>query len=105
DPDSRANEPRRRKTALDLELVVSVCGSLLALGAGIFIMAYSFPNQMHSALSYRVICTVFPALLASIGYASHQRWASTKLAAMYMLFCMASIWILPLFPAEPKLGH
>jgi hypothetical protein len=79
-------------------------GAMLALGAGIFIMAYSFPNQMHSALSYRVICTVFPALLASIGCASHQRWASTKLAAMYMLFCMAAIWILPLFPAEPKLG-
>src|SRR5205823_11521150 len=39
-----------------------------------------------------------------IGWASHQRWPSTKLAAMYMLFCMAAMWVLPLFPAEPKLG-
>jgi hypothetical protein len=79
-------------------------GAMLALGAGIFIMAYSFPNQMHSALSYRVVSTTFPFMLAVIGFASHQRWASTKLAAMYMLFFMAAIWILPLFPAEPKLG-
>ena len=79
-------------------------GAMLALGAGIFIMAYSFPNQMHSALSYRVVSTTFPFMLAAIGFASHQRWASTKLAAMYMLFFMAAIWILPLFPAEPKLG-
>src|SRR6185436_11191459 len=63
-------------------------GAMLALGAGIFIMAYSFPNQMHSALSYRVVSTTFPFMLA----------------AMYMLFFMAAIWILPLFPAEPKLG-
>ena len=87
-----------------LDWLFIYAGAMLALGAGIFIMAYSFPNQMHSALSYRVVATAFPLAFAAIGAASHQRWASTKLAAMYMLFFMAAIWILPLFPAEPKLG-
>jgi hypothetical protein len=79
-------------------------GAVLVLGLGIFIVSYSFPNQMHSAMFYRVACTALPFALVGIGSASHQRWASTKVAAIYMLFCMASIWILPLVPAEPKLG-
>jgi hypothetical protein len=87
-----------------LDWLFLYASSMLALGAGIFLMAYSFPNQMHSALSYRVVCTTFPFLLAGFGAASQQRWASTKLAGMYMLFCMAALWILPLFPAEPRLG-
>jgi hypothetical protein len=94
-------EGRLRRT---LDWLFLIASAMLMLGAGIFIMAYTFPNQMHSALSYRVVCTTFPFVLAGIGRASHQRWASTKLAALYILFCIASIWILPLFPAEPKLG-
>jgi hypothetical protein len=79
-------------------------GAVLVLGFGIFIVSYSFPNQMHSAMFYRVACTALPFALVGIGQASQQRWASTKVAAIYMAFCMAAIWILPLFPAEPKLG-
>jgi len=79
-------------------------GAVLVLGFGIFIVSYTFPNQMHSAMFYRVACTALPFALVGIGQASQQRWASTKIAAIYMAFCMAAIWILPLFPAEPKLG-
>ena len=79
-------------------------GSMLLLGLGIFIMSYSFPNEMHSAMFYRVACTAIPFPLVGISRASNQRWASTKVAAIFMLFYLAAIWILPLFPAEPKLG-
>jgi hypothetical protein len=79
-------------------------GSMLVIGLGIFILSYSFPNQMHSAMFYRVACTAIPFPLVGVSLASNQRWASTKIAAIFMLFCMAAIWILPLFPAEPKLG-
>jgi hypothetical protein len=79
-------------------------GSMLILGLGIFIMSYSFPNEMHSAMFYRVACTAIPLPLVGISRASNQRWASTKVAAIFMSFYLATIWILPLFPAEPKLG-
>jgi hypothetical protein len=79
-------------------------GAMLVTGLAIFILSYSFPNQMHSAMFYRAACTAFPFALAGIGQASDQRWASTKMAAIYMAFCMAAVWIMPLFPAEPKLG-
>ena len=79
-------------------------GAMFVLGMGIFIMTYSFPNGMHSAMFYRVACTALPLPLVGLGQASHQRWASTKVAAIFMAFWIATIWILPLFPAEPKLG-
>jgi hypothetical protein len=92
------------KLRWSLNWMFHYAGAMLTLGLGIFIMAYSFPNQMHSALPYRVICMSIPFIFAGLGRASHQRWASTKIAAIYMLFCIAALWILPLFPAEPKLG-
>jgi hypothetical protein len=79
-------------------------GAMLVVGLGIFILSYSFPQQMHSAMFYRVVCTSVPFALVGVGQASRQRWGSTKVAAIYMAFCMAAIWILPLFPAEPKMG-
>jgi hypothetical protein len=79
-------------------------GAMLVLLLAIFILSYSFPQQMHTAMFYRAVCTALPFALVGIGQASQQRWGSTKVAAIYMVFCMAAIWILPLFPAQPKLG-
>jgi hypothetical membrane protein len=94
-------EAARRRT---LNWMFLYAGAMLVIGLGIFILSYSFPNEMHSAMFYRVACTAIPFPLVGISWASNQRWASTKVAAIFMLFCMAAIWILPLFPAEPKLG-
>lgn len=87
-----------------LDWLFLYAGGMLALLVSIFIMSYSFPHQMHSAMSYRAASTAIPFVLVGIGSASRQSWASTKVALVYMLFTTASIWILPLFPAEPKLG-
>jgi hypothetical protein len=59
---------------------------------------------MHSAQFYRVASLVVPAILVGIAKTSHKRWAATSAAAVYTIFLMCMIWILPLFPAEPKLG-
>jgi hypothetical protein len=70
-------------------------GAMLVLLLAIFILSYSFPQQMHTAMFYRAVCTALPFALVGIGQASQQRWGSTKVAAIYMVFCMAAIWILP----------
>ena len=44
------------------------------------------------------------AVLVAIAVASRQRWACTIMAAVYTAFGLAFLWILPLVPAEPKLG-
>jgi hypothetical protein len=97
---NRAQGPLRRK----LEWLFLYASGMLVILISIFIMSYSFPNQMHSAMSYRVAATALPFVLVGIGGASRQRWAATKIALIYTAVTLAFIWILPLFPAEPKLG-
>jgi hypothetical protein len=45
-----------------------------------------------------------PVLLALFWQASRFRWAATTASVIYMLFIVAEILILPLVPAQPKLG-
>src|SRR5207302_136149 len=59
---------------------------------------------MHSGRFYRVVSMVAPALLAGVSRASGRRWASTIVIAFYTAFLLLMLWILPLGPAETKLG-
>jgi hypothetical protein len=59
---------------------------------------------MHSAVFYRVVATVAPLVLAAVARASRYKWAATWVAGVYSLFVLLISWILPLFPAVPKLG-
>jgi hypothetical protein len=43
-------------------------------------------------------------IFAALSWASRSRWAATSMAAVYTVFLIAEILILPLFPAQPKLG-
>jgi hypothetical protein len=67
-------------------------------------MEYISRSDQHSALFYIVVSIGTPAALIAIGVASQQRWALTIMAGVYSVFALAFLWILPLFPAEPKLG-
>ena len=42
--------------------------------------------------------------MAAIGSVSTSRWACTIVAALYTVYFISFIWILPRFAAEPKLG-
>src|SRR5579864_3125588 len=61
-------------------------------------------SQQHGGQFYRVIAMVVPLVLAGVAKASGRRWAATTVAGVYSLFILAMSWILPLFPATPKLG-
>jgi hypothetical protein len=76
----------------------TVCESLLLK------LEYISRSQMHGALFYIVVAIGTPAILVALAVASQQRWACTIMASIYTLFNLALLWILPLFPAEPKLG-
>jgi hypothetical protein len=75
-----------------------VCESLLLK------MEYISRSEMHSALFYMVVMIGTPGVLVAIAVASRQRWACTIMAGVYTAFGLAFLWILPLVPAEPKLG-
>jgi hypothetical protein len=61
-------------------------------------------SLMHGGEFYRVLAMVVPLVLAGVARASGRRWAATIVAGVYSLFYLALSWILPLFPAAPKLG-
>jgi hypothetical protein len=46
----------------------------------------------------------YPFYLLVAAKTSKIRWPATAAAASYMLLVLALVWILPLFPAEPKLA-
>lgn len=67
-------------------------------------MEYISRSDQHSALFYTVVGIGTPAIMIAVAVASRQRWACTIMAAVYSAFALGFLWILPLFPAEPKLG-
>ena len=77
---------------------------MLFLSLQTIIMEHSFRIFMHQPAFYRTTGLVTMLVLPGVALASGRRWASATVAAGYSLFIVALILILPLFPAEPKLG-
>jgi hypothetical protein len=59
---------------------------------------------MHTAHFYFLVALVAPMVLAAAAIGSGARWGATAVASVYTVFMMVMIWVLPRFPAEPKLG-
>lgn len=64
----------------------------------------TWPSAMHSAACYLAVALAIPAVLIAPAWASQWRWGCTVVAGFYTAIHLAFEWILPLFPATPKLG-
>ena len=76
---------------------------LLVTSFGIF-QEYLIRNYMHTALFYVLMTLGSCFFLAGLYRMSDYRWSGTVVAAFYTMMNLLYVWILPLFPAEPKLG-
>lgn len=65
---------------------------------------YHWIPMRHTAMMYRVLALFVPAVFAAVSFGSGRKWAATTVASIYFVFIALLIWILPLFPAQPKLG-
>ena len=90
---------RRRLNWLYLYL-----GSMIVVVFQILTMEYTNRVLQHTATFYVVASIAVPAALIAVSSASGMKWAATIIAGVYTLFTASLIWILPLFPAQPKLG-
>jgi hypothetical protein len=79
-------------------------GAMMVLLLQLLIMEYTWRGLLHSARAYRVISLAIPVVLIGVARAAKRRWATTIVTAIYTFFLLGQLWILPLFPAEPKLG-
>lgn len=74
--------------------------TIVSIGA----FEYTRPVMMHSARFVRATAWVMPLVLCAVARASRLRWPATAAALLYMGVFAAMTWVLPLFPATPKLG-
>ena len=84
-------------------LFLYVGGTVLCESLLIKLESISRADQ-HNARFYIVVFIGTPAILAALAIASERKWASTIITAVYSAFALGFLWLLPLFPAEPKLG-
>ncbi len=79
-------------------------GGLILGGMMFFIMEYTRDVNLHRVATYICLAITAPLFLALISQASGFRWAATTIASIYTVWVIAFIQVLPLFPAQPKLG-
>ncbi len=92
----------RQKQSLLMPLLL--LGGFTVVEFMVLEMEYTRLTFMHSALFYRAVAMSIPGILCVYWMTSGHRWACTIVASIYTAFLLALTWILPLFPAEPKLG-
>jgi hypothetical protein len=84
-------------------LVLYLAGLMLVLTM-FFRVEYTWEIYLHRASPYIAVSLGVPLYFACIWKASRSRWASTWMTGIYSAVLIAIILILPLFPAQPKLG-
>jgi hypothetical protein len=94
----------RQRTFKSLQRLFLYLGGLIVGGQMFFLMEYTWDVQLHSAGAYIALGIAIPLVFAMMSQASRYRWAATSTATVYTIFVIAEILILPLFPAQPKLG-
>ncbi len=94
-----AGTARRR-----FRLLFLYVAAMILVAAFTVILEYTGRVMLHSAVAYRAVCLLAPITISMAPRATGDRWAATKLTGIYTGFLLALEWILPLFPAQPKLG-
>jgi hypothetical protein len=79
-------------------------GGMILVSLTVLQMEMVYRTTMHTVRVYRLVAIIAPLVFAAIARGSGYRWAATGVAGVYTGFVLLMSWILPLFPAEPKLG-
>ena len=77
---------------------MAVCESLLLK------LEYISRSEMHEASFYVIVFLGTLGIITALGTASRHRWGCSIITAVYTVFGVLFLWLLPLFAAEPKLG-
>jgi hypothetical protein len=97
---NRAQGPQRAV----LVRVLLFVGGFIVIQTMTLKLEYTNRIVLHSALSYMVISIGTLLILEALARVSGHRWARTIMTGVYSAFVLTFMWVLPLFPAQPKLG-
>ncbi len=80
-------------------------GALLARDViGVFSLEYMGRTMQHSARFFLMLAITLPLGHFAVARAANLKWGLTLVSGLSTAISLAFLWILPLFPAEPKLG-
>ena len=79
-------------------------GALCVIHLMSYSMGYTFDTRLHQAKPYLLMSTGVPFALAAIAATLRRRWICTSVASIYTGFMLLLVWLLPLIPAQPRLG-
>jgi hypothetical protein len=97
---NRAEERARVR----LRMLYLYVGGMILVCLTVLLMEVAFRSLMHTVHFYYLLAMVAPPVFAAMARGSRYRWAATAVAGVYSVFVLLMSWILPLFPAQPKLG-
>lgn len=84
-------------------LIVFV-GADCVIQFGTMLTDATWPANLHTASCYLSVAILMPVALIGSGWGLAKRWACTLMAGTYTAILLAFEWILPLIPAQAKLG-
>lgn len=87
-----------------LQKLLLYLGGLTLGGQMFLIQEYTWDIVLHQMAAYIALALAVPVAFAVMSQASRFRWAATTVASVYTITLLLEILILPLFPAQPKLG-
>src|SRR6266700_598308 len=98
---NRATDDAQRKK---LNRILLLLGGFVIVHSMTLKLEYTNRVLLHSGIAYLVISIGTLFLLEAMSRASGHRWARTIITGVYTVFVLTLMWVLPLFPAQPKLG-
>ena len=87
-----------------LQRILLFIGGFIIVQGMTLKLEYTNRVLLHSAISYMVIGIGTLLLLEGLARVSGHRWARTIMTGVYSAFVLILMWVLPLFPAQPRLG-
>ncbi|MCY7349380.1 MAG: hypothetical protein LH606_01760 [Cytophagaceae bacterium] len=94
----------RQHQAFRLKLLFAISAGLLLAVLFTLVSEEIGPWTSHHSSFYITAAIAFPFYLLAVGRASLLRYPITTIAAIYTIVLLIPNWVLPLFPATPKLG-
>jgi hypothetical protein len=101
---NRAELAGNHPLARHLQWLFLYVGGLMIVFQMFFRMEYTWDVYLHNAGAYQALAIGMPTMFAILWLASRNPWACTWTTLIYSVFVEGAVLILPLFPAEPKLG-
>lgn len=98
------DRPQNTRQARQLKVMFAIAAGLLLSILFTMLSEKMGPWASHHSSAYITMGIAFPFYLLAVGRASSLRYPITITAAAYMLTMLIPSWILPLFPATPRLG-